>query len=184
MMGSNWRDCIIIFIDLVGVKKLAAKNGAGSKLMQKLYSLAVTNLPQLTSVSRAYVWNDSILLLSYIGNSSDSFVAIMKDADKFKRHVDTLMSSYAIAVKGQTFPSLRKQGRSPANVTFLEASSWAMANCFEIERRLKKLRASWYVDGRIANKLRGTTRSTKHKVQLYPSGQSRAVHSYKDYLWE
>jgi len=31
----------------------------------------------------------------------------------------------------------------------LKTSSWAMANCFLIEKRLGRRRSHWYIDGRI-----------------------------------
>ena len=58
-----------------------------------------------------------------------------------------------------------------------------MANCFEIEKKLGKLRAAWYVDDRIAKELDGASPSQTHEVELLPSGRHRTVHSYKGYLW-
>jgi hypothetical protein len=107
----------------------------------------------------------------------------MRDADRFKQSVDVIKRSYAVAVKGRTFPALPGPVPSSMNVTVLEASSWAMANCFEIEKKLGKLRAAWYVDGRIATRLPGVSPSAKHRVELFPSGQLRTVHSYKGDLW-
>jgi hypothetical protein len=62
-MGLNWRECIVTFIDLPGVKRLAPTDGAGSKLMRQLHRLAAKEVPTLTAVAHAYVWNDSVLLL-------------------------------------------------------------------------------------------------------------------------
>lgn len=124
-----------------------------------------------------------MLLLSFVDQHCASFVAAMRDADGFKRKLDAVAKSYAVAVKGQTFPTQLLPKPSLGHVTILGASSWAMANCFEIEKRLGKIRAGWYVDGRIARKLRGTNQARKHQVALFPSGRSRAVHSYKGYLW-
>jgi hypothetical protein len=107
----------------------------------------------------------------------------MKDADDFKRRVDGLKESYAVAVKGRTFPAVSLPVVASEQVTVLDASSWAMANCFEIERHLRSFRAAWYVDERIASKLTGTTPSTVHKVPLLPSGKPRVVRAFKDYLW-
>jgi len=39
-MGLESRDCIVTFIDLPGVKKLAPRHGAGSNLMRQLHRLA------------------------------------------------------------------------------------------------------------------------------------------------
>ena len=98
-MGLDWRDCIFTFIDLPGVKKLAPSDGAGSKLMRQLHRLAAKEVPRLATVAQAYVWNDSVLLLSFVDKRASSVVAAMKDADRFKRQVDNLKKSYAVAVK-------------------------------------------------------------------------------------
>lgn len=183
-MKSEWRDCIVTFIDLSGVKRLAPSDGAGSKLMRQLHRLAAKEIPRLSTVAHAYVWNDSILLLSFVDKASRSFVAAMKDVDAFKRQVDCLKTSYGVAVKGRTFPKVPKQEPTSKNVTVLEASSWAMANCFQIEKTLGRVRAAWYVDGRIARKLTGVGPSRVRKVELLPSRQPRTVHLYTAYLWD
>jgi hypothetical protein len=182
-MGKNWRDCIIVFFDLAAVKSLAPQTGAGSSVMRKLHALAANEVPRLVRVNHAYVWNDSVLLLGFVDKTRDSFVKMMREADSFKRAVDAIKTSYAVAVKGQTFPVMEIPETASDRVTVLQASSWAMANCFEIEKKLGKLRAAWYVDGRIARKLRGTNQSKRRKVALLPSGQRRTIHTYFGYLW-
>jgi hypothetical protein len=99
-MGHDWRDCIVTLFDLPGVKKLASQGGAGSSLMRQLHSLAVSEVPTLSGVVHAYVWNDSVLLLSFVDKSIGSYNAAMRDADRFKRRIDKLRKSYAVAVKG------------------------------------------------------------------------------------
>ena len=180
-MGKNWRDCIIVFFDLRGVKRLAPQSGAGSSVMRDLHALAAKEVPLLARVNHAYVWNDSVLLLGFV-DKTDSIVEVMREADSFKRAVDAIRTSYAVAVKGRTFPAIEVPEIS-SRVTVLQASSWAMANCFEIEKKLRRLRAAWYVDERIATKLRGTSRSKKSNVALLPSGQQRTIHTYRGYLW-
>lgn len=183
-MGPAWRDCIVTHIDLPWVKRLATKTGAGSRLMRQLHALAVRQLASgFSTVAHAYAWNDSVLLLSYVDARAASYDAAMRDAEMFKRRVDRLRRSYAVSVKGRTFPELHSVDPGSTRVTVMKASSWAMANCFEIEKRLGKYRASWYVDGRIARKLSGTCRSRQHSVELLPSGHPRVVHSYPGYLW-
>jgi len=186
-MGAEWRDCIVTMIDLPGVKKGASDPTLGSGLMRQLHKLMVHELSgDFTTVSHAYAWNDSVLLLSFVDAGQESFVAAMRDADALKRRVDQLRKSYAVAVKGRTFPVAHASGGQPpaGRVTVLEASSWAMANCFQIEKTLGKLRASWYIDGRIVRKLGARVGpSQKHKVELFPSGKPRVVHTYSGYLW-
>jgi len=109
----------------------------------------------------------------------------MHDADNLKKRIDKVRKSYAIAVKGQAFPSTPSHainGTSP-RVTVIEASSWAMANCFKIEKLARRWRKSWYIDERIAKKIQTNQVCQKHKVKMYPDGQQRSVHAYKNYLW-
>jgi hypothetical protein len=181
-MGSDWRDCIVTFIDLPGVKKLASANSAGSDLMRRLHALAARELPRLAAIDHAYVWNDSVLLLSFIKNTPASFVAAMTDAHRFKRRVNGLKKCYAVAVKGQAFPPLPDVPTS--KLTVLQASSWAMANCFEIEKQLGNVRAAWYVDGRIARHLRDVGASVKRNIVLLPLNRKRSVFCYADDLWD
>ena len=63
-------------------------------------------------------------------------------------------------------------------LTVIEASSWAMANCFEIEKKLCKLKQFWYVDERIARKIQTDKASQEHEV-MYPTGHARNVHVYE-----
>jgi hypothetical protein len=94
------------------------------------------------------------------------------------------MSTKSDQAQGRTFPLAKLQSHPADRVTVLAASSWAMANCFEIEKKLGKLRAAWYVDGRIAKNLRGVNRSTRHRLELFPSGQERVVHAFNGHLWD
>jgi len=41
-----------------------------------------------------------VLLLSYVDESNSSYEGAMRDADRLKRRVDMIQSSFAIAVKG------------------------------------------------------------------------------------
>ena len=62
----------------------------------------------------------------------------------------------------------------------LRASSWAMANCFEIEKTLKRHRASWYIDTWIVQKVQGLgTASREEKVRMLPKNRERTVFLYK-----
>src|SRR5437870_5633660 len=86
---------------------------------------------------------------------------LLRAAHRLKRTIDEWMQkwtkkkSYAVAVKGRAFPELT-DGQAMDRVTILRTSSYAMANCFEIEREVKKrkLRKSWYLDDRLAKHIR------------------------------
>lgn len=185
-MGIGWRDCIVTLIDLVGAKK-GAETGEASALMQRLHRLVTRELGDgsLRSVQHAYVWNDSVLVVSHVDKSALSFARALRDLQKLKKRIDNVRKSYAIAVKGQPFPQFQARTGAPSKrVTVLKASSWAMANCFVVELALKKHRASWYVDGWIVAKVGGRRPSAwKEKVVMLPKNKARTVHLYKDEPW-
>lgn len=183
-MRQDWRDCIVTLIDMAGVKK-RAERGAGSALMLRLHALVARETEALQSVARTYVWNDSALLLSYVDETAVSFELAMRDAERLKRCIDGLAPSYAIAVKGQAFPPPEGNGQlRTSRVTVIEASSWAMANCFEIERILgPKWRKPWYIDVRIINKIKTMKPSGQEKVKLLPTGIERQVCVFGGDLW-
>ena len=187
-MGKDWQDCIVTLIDLVGVKK-KADQGIGSKLMLELHKIVMYERGNLHAIKHIYVWNDSVLLLSYVSESASSFEGAMKDADKLKQQVDMLdfgYCSYAIAVKGQTFPSVGNGAthvESPS-LTVIKASSWAMANVFEIERTLgKKLKKPWYVDDWIMENIHTSEKFQKRSMPMLPENSKRTIYVFDGYLW-
>src|SRR5580704_2372254 len=126
---KSWRDCIVIYFDLVGTKKLAAAPPSGSVAMRSLHALvskAVSN--GFKAIDHVYLWNDSVLLFAYVDNKS--YGRVMRAADDLKRVVDGHIPCYAIAAKGQAFPALDLSLASSERITVLQASSFAMANCF------------------------------------------------------
>lgn len=167
---------IVTLIGLADVKK-RAQAGVGSKAMRQLHRLVVQEVKAggLRSVAHAYVWNDSVLLLSYV-DKDGPFEAVLQDAEMLKRRRDQLDKgpALAVAVQGRTFPPVHG-GRAALpvpRVTVVEASSSTMANCFEIPKR-SKLRGQWYVDGRIAERIPTLRVGSKTKVPLFPSRQAR-----------
>jgi hypothetical protein len=184
-MGSNWQDCIVTLIDLIDVKK-KAQQGIASQLMVKFHSIVAQERSNLKATAHVYVWNDSVLLLSYVNENNSSFEAAMKDADNLKRRVDELERSYAIAVKGQTFPQVSNaatKAKGPS-VTVIRASSWAMANVFEIERVLaKKFKKPWYVDSWIAKRIHTSEKCLKEPMPMLPKKQERSVYLFDGYLY-
>jgi len=171
-------------IDMVGVKDRATADG--SALMRQFHALVRREAQSLMSVAHTYVWNDSVLLLSYV-DGEQFFEQPMRDAERLKRQIDKLAPSYAIAIKGQAFPPVLDGENVPAphNVTLIEASSWAMANCFIVEKVLGgKLRKPWYVDGRIKTKIGSVRTCSTHSVTLLPEQKSRKVYVFDGYLWD
>lgn len=182
-MGIQWRDCIVTLIDLVGIRSQASAAIASTQ-MRKLHRTLLDQVQTDTySFDHAYAYNDAVLLLAYVNRKGESYQTAMRDADNLKREIDGVSHSYAIAVKGRAFPSVSNRVMSH-RVTVIEASSWAMANCFEIEKKLGKLKKSWYVDERIARKIHTDEASQEHQVAMYPTGRARNVHVYEGYLWK
>ena len=71
---SNWRTCIVTFIDVIGIKRLADDGTSrATDLMRKLHELTANRMNHsMDSHSHAYSWNDSVLLLGYLDSSSHS----------------------------------------------------------------------------------------------------------------
>lgn len=101
-MGLTWRDCIVTMIDLVGTKD-KARGGRGSALMHNLHGLVIRSKPDLPSVQKAYTWNDSVLLLSFVTASVASYAAAMSDAHLMKHRVDKLESASRWPLRAKLF---------------------------------------------------------------------------------
>jgi hypothetical protein len=188
----EWRDCVVIYIDLVDLKKrMNESKSAGSALMRAFHKLIASEMEHgLRSLDHAYAWNDSALLLAFVDESPRAYQTCLREAESLKRKVDAIARSYAIAVKGQAFPLLPDAaggGRTirTKRATILSTSSYAMANCFEIESAVKrrKLRSFWYLDQRIAENLKTIKPNGSFRLQLLPSRRARSVYWYDQYLW-
>ena len=87
-MGSDLRDCVVTMLDLIDVKKRAPESH-GSMMMRAFHKTALDALAQYApSVHNAYVWNDSLLLLTYVDASTSSVEVALREADKLKRRID------------------------------------------------------------------------------------------------
>lgn len=183
---SGWRDCIVVFFDLAGTKKLAAAGPKGSDLQRSFHRLICEQMRDgFHSIDHAYIWNDSVLLLAY-PDDEKTYEQIMHAADDLKRVVDKHCSCYAIAVKGQAFPAIGASfGEPPSRVTVLRTSSYAMANCFAIEEeaRKRKIRKQWYVDARIARAVKISRSPTWFALRLLPRGKCRRIYTHSGYIW-
>ena len=185
----EWQDCVVIYIDLPGIKKLAREgNSEASSLMREFHELVQSELKQsedLPNIKYAYVWNDSAALLSY---GKDTFKACLKDADQLKRKIDSLATkrtcapAYGIAVQGQAFPSHVQS--SVERVTVLQTSSFAMANCFLIEEAVKSnnCKKPWYIDDRLVEYI-SSKPCCVLSVELLPN-EKRKIHLIDGYLWD
>jgi len=185
---SDWKDCVVTLIDLVRIKVLASgPKGLASTLMRKMHVTVSAEMRcGLPLHECAYVWNDSILLLAYLDRSHGP-EPVLREVDRLKRSLSYLGESYAISIKGQTFPDLiaRRPATKYPRMTLIKASSFAMANCFRVEETIgKKLKRPWYVDSRLAGKIHTTQLFIKKSTNFLPGPETRDVHVYAGYLWE
>src|SRR6266568_583115 len=203
MDSDDWPECIVTFMDLIDTSKYAA-SGEASRIMQSMHQSVISYIKtsgDWLNHEHTYVWNDSILLLGYLDKSGCQLTraqikeAILREADTLKRHIDNHLGwkSFAVAVQGQTFPQephlpsgarRGKQFSDQPDVVVLKASSWAFANCFEIDKQLKKNKKSWYVDERIKKSITTKNKATMDKtISMWPKQEMRKVYMYDGYLW-
>ena len=191
-MGREWQDCVTTFFDLDATKKNAS-SGHGSRIMRALHGAvaqAMDNKDHFRSVDRAYTWNDSVLFLAYVGNDARKYACALRDAAEFKPEIDAvgqchgIRRSYAVAVKGQAFPPPENTGASSdGRFVFIEASSYAMANCLRIPHCFKENPHSWYIDKRIKDVVRQLgAPAHQQRVRLLPKRKKRTIYAY-DSLW-
>lgn len=183
---SSWQKCIITYLDFPGVKELAA-SGKGSRLMLKIHRHATSNAQAILRLhTGAYIWNDSILLVAHFSHPKEK-KAILKEQSAFKVAIGARFPKshqpYAIVVQGKSLPSLgftnNSRPNSPLQVVILKSSSWAMANCFEIEHALRKKKtqkkALWYIDKRVIKSTKLKNKQYYKKLPLLPSSKCRDI---------
>ena len=185
MMGSGFQDCIVAVFDLVGIKKLAP-DGTGGKQMRRLHDVVLHAAGDgFDCITRAYTWNDSVLLLAYVNNHQDGYACVLREFSRLKSRIDQVSESYGVVVKGKSLPSPQCPSTSQDDrFVFIEASSYAMANCMDIPGRFKNNHHEWYLDERVSQKLVGLLArpASQLKVPLLPTGEERYIYAY-DKLW-
>jgi len=114
----------------------------------------------------------------------------MRELNALKPIIDTICPSYAICIKGQLIPEPVCAYDSGTNedhrFIYVKASSYAFANCFEVEKELckkKKLKMDWYVDSRVGEKIPAFAKCDRHSVAMLPSGRKRSVYVLKGLIW-
>jgi len=191
METDNWPPCIITAFDLVGTRSLSS-SGEGSSMMQQMHSFAYSKINYcLLNHEHGYIWNDSVLLLSYQTKPAHKRRVVLDELIDFKRTLDNHCgtTTYAISVMGLAFPSdpmatpvyNGQIGLQPRAV-ILKTSSWAMANCFRIEEKLGHHHADWYIDSRITTNMELPPPFVSEDLPLLPSNDPRTVNMYRGYL--
>lgn len=184
--------CIITYMDLIDIEKMIENNSKKAvKIMQRFHEvLKVESRINLNEYEKIYVWNDSVLLLAYTDYNYSKLENIMKEADTLKRKIDSIHNCYAISVKGMTFKepfNYQKNKNDDNKFVFLKISSFAFANCFEIEKKLSEEEISnymWYLDERIAYRLSIKDHLDSLKVKMKPEDKEREIYMYDRYLWD
>ena len=184
--------CIVTFMDLIDVKAMINKDSRKAvQIMQDFHQVVYGQINNcMPSHQHAYTWNDSVLLVARIDENFSPVKQVMKEADDLKRKVDGVCKCYAIGVKGMSFSEpcffaghqFDPQIDQPKFV-FLKSSSYAFSNCFEIEKKLKKHKKSWYLDERIHSQIKTDQTTKKESVSMLPSGTKRNIYMYENYLW-
>ncbi|MFL9856816.1 hypothetical protein PQR72_13960 [Paraburkholderia madseniana] len=144
MGTTDWLPCIVTMFDLIGIRTEAA-SGKASSVMRLLQERAVAKMNHgMEHHCHCYVWNDSVLMLSYQAMSANARRRVLAELDECKQWLERECAGklYAICVKGLAFPQDETlspvydgQAAGQARTVILKTSSWAMANCFEIEKR-------------------------------------------------
>lgn len=185
-MGSEFQDCVVAVFDLVGIKE-RAPDGNGSKRMRQLHDVVMraTAGNRFDCIARAYTWNDSVLLLAYVDDDRHGYACALRDFYSLKGCIDEVSESYVVVVKGRSFPSPQGPTTSQnGRFVFIEASSYAMANCMDIARHFKSDPHRWYLDERVSRELCGLLAqpASQLKIPMLPANEERYIHAY-DRLW-
>ena len=188
LTDDYWHPCIVTAFDIAGTTALAA-SGKGSSAMIEMHNRAVTKINYgLPFHSHGYIWNDSVLLLSYMTEPNWTKKAFIAELNEFKSFLEQhcAASLYAISVKGLAFPQditapaiFNGQVANQSRAVVLKTSSWAMANCFLIEKALKHHRADWYIDSRITKGTDLPAPFASEEVELLPKNQARNIQMFK-----
>ncbi|SRR6266581_359296 len=191
MRKYDWPPCIVTFFDLIDTKILAA-TGRGSEKMLDMHNRAVAKINHCLPLhSHGYVWNDSVLLLSYTTEPASKRQKLLAELSEFKSFLEEQIgvSMYAISVKGLAFPQdemapavFDGQVSQQPRAVVLKTSSWAMANCFLIEDNLRHHGADWYIDSRITDGLNLPKPIASDMIALLPKKEPRTIHMFKGAL--
>jgi hypothetical protein len=189
---NSWPDCFVSCFDLIGIREMsAAGESRASDLMRQLHILVNKRINfDMPAHRNAYAWNDSAMFLSFPQNDGD-YETIMRELNTLKPLVDSICPSYAICIKGQVIPEpacgFGTETNGQPRFVFIKASSYAFANCFEVEEELckkKGLKMDWYVDSRIVRKIPTFPKCKRHYVKMLPSRRKRYVHVHKGSIWQ
>ena len=154
---SDWRHCIVSYIDLIDMKReLYVQKHGGISMMKQLHQIVYREInSSMSHHEYAYSWNDSVIVLAYLNGQPGPFEPIMREVNELKKRINDFCRCYAISVKGMAIPEPIQfhSQEIPGSIVdnsrhvYIKASSMALANCFAIEAEFgRKYKKSWYVD--------------------------------------
>jgi hypothetical protein len=181
---GDWRNCVVTLIDVVGIKSLARSGpeSSATTAMRRLHELTSRYMREaMPSHAHAYCWNDSVLLLGFL--ESNNAANLLREASSFRRAIhEEIRNCYAISVRGQAFPELETDVAVERRSTVVKASSYALANCFEIEHALREEKAIWCLDSRLQSAVKKESRKIA-EVRLLPYGKARSILLFDEDLY-
>lgn len=177
---------------MIGIRSdLDRGDSAAVAKMRRMHSAIPKNAGGFAHGTEICFWNDSVLIHSPVEESDSSFVSAMRPIVGLKAAIDVICPSYAICVKGKSFPSPETPTKPcyVCRLVYLSASSLAFTNCFDVDAELKmkpyfkKKRYKWYIDNRIIKRIKGTLSKPAdwtHRFDLYPKDARRVFHMFDD----
>lgn len=176
---NDWLPCIICYVDMIGLSKLALESlNIATKKMRDFHSLASQYILKMNHHDHVYVWNDSAAFVSHPKQNEDDYRFVIQELIDFTNETQNIASCYAVCVKGTSFPPPPPKPRCLPKYSFLTVSSWALANCFKIEKELGKYRKLFYIDGRIIRQGAMRPGDEISDMTMLPKYYKRAVHMY------
>jgi hypothetical protein len=190
---SNWQDCVLSYFDLIGITEMITTDRSrATNLMRELHVLVRYRIISgMIAHSHAYTWNDSATFLSFINNDGD-YEKTMRELNTLKPIVDSIYPSYVICMKGQAIPEpacnygpeMTERNSDDPRFVYIKASSYAFANCYRVEEKLKDCEMDWYVDNRIVSKIPSFPKCKQHVVKMFPDDEERNIHVLKGLIWK
>jgi hypothetical protein len=195
---ENMRRCVVILLDLVGMKGLLADDNKRRQAIDAMEALdRVCNdfSRNRQHIDHVYCWNDSVLLLAYLQSYDADLSALAIEVSRFKESVDTQChrNSFIAMVKGKSFmpndlqfrvPVPREGSQDPV-YHYLLASSMAFANCEKLVKKFRKDHHDWYVDQRIRDQLSQELQGRlieRGRFKAFPRMKVRKVYTAEGYL--
>lgn len=198
---EQMRNCVVSYLDLVGMKDLLAdptRRQRAIDAMEALDRMCHGHSTYVQQIDHIYCWNDSTLFLSYLDmpiqrNMND----LVAEVSRLKQAIDTECGagSFVVMVKGKSFVPNGMQFRAPMHhgaepdpvYHYIRASSMAFANCETILSQFKRDHHDWYIDQRVRDGMSGSVQAMlmeRGEFHAFPRMTTRKVFTADGYLHE